>query len=171
MAEKKTFDRADANKRELVGLTVSPYTLKALWALRHHEVKFTFSEYLPILGEFKLRVRTGKWSGEVSVPVLLNFDATKEEDKVVFDSFEIAKFTNARAMADDPSGHDLFPAEHLTEIEEWNRKSELVNGKGRVLGLTKALKPENEQVLLDLSPPWSLGTEPRTFCSCITLNV
>ncbi len=35
----------------LVSLKVSPWSLKARWALRHHRIHYRTQPYLPVLGE------------------------------------------------------------------------------------------------------------------------
>lgn len=58
-------------KPTLVGLTYSPWTQRARWALDHHRLGYDFEPYLPVVGEPLLRLRARKLSGRVSVPVLL----------------------------------------------------------------------------------------------------
>jgi glutathione S-transferase len=58
-------------KVTLVGLTYSPWTHRAQWALDHHGIGYAFEHYLPVVGEPMLRVRARKFSGKMSVPVLL----------------------------------------------------------------------------------------------------
>lgn len=55
---------------KLIGLTYSPWTQRARWALEHCGVAYDYKEYLPIVGEPLLRLRS-KQTGRATVPVLL----------------------------------------------------------------------------------------------------
>jgi glutathione S-transferase len=55
----------------LVGLSYSPWTQRARWALEHHHLGYDYREYLPVLGEPRLRIETGRLRGRVSVPALV----------------------------------------------------------------------------------------------------
>lgn len=57
--------------RRLVALSYSPWSEKARWALDHHRVEYRRVEYVPMLGAPLLRAATRRWSGRVTVPVLL----------------------------------------------------------------------------------------------------
>ena len=54
----------------LIGESFSPWTQKARWALEHCGIAHRYEEYVPTLGEPRLRWRMRQWSGIVSVPVL-----------------------------------------------------------------------------------------------------
>ena len=48
----------------LVSLIVSPWSLKARWALKHHGLRYKTQPYTAVVGELFLRWQTGKWSGK-----------------------------------------------------------------------------------------------------------
>src|SRR5689334_2595000 len=95
----------------LVGLHYSPWTEKARWALDHHGLPYTYEEYLPMIGEPALRLRTRRAFGKVSVPVLI------DRDEAVFDSWEIARFAEKQGK-----GSKLFPEDRLHQIRAWNER-------------------------------------------------
>ena len=106
--------------RRLIGLSYSPWSLKARWALDHAGVDYRWIEYTPMLGEPLLRLRLRR--RRVSVPVLINTAG------VFTDSYDIARHAEAQTR-----GPSLFPAEKLDEISRWNQLSEDVCAAGRAL--------------------------------------
>jgi glutathione S-transferase len=127
--------------RTLVGLSYSPWSEKARWALDHRGIDYRSEEYTPMLGELALRVRTGKLRGKISVPVLL------DDGKTVFDSMAIARH------AEDLAGSRvLFPEGRDAEIEDWNARSEAAMAAGRALLLKVMARDERSQ--LESLPPF-----------------
>ncbi len=84
----------------LVSLKVSPWSLKARWALKHHRIPYRTQPYLPVLGELLLRWRLWKWSGKVTVPVLLTSEGAS------CDSFEIAAWADEHSRL--PGGQEAL---------------------------------------------------------------
>jgi glutathione S-transferase len=111
----------------LIGLSYSPWTEKARWALDHHRVPYRFREYLPIFGVPMLRLRTGTWRGRVTVPVFIG-----DGRQVIKDSFEIARHADERREASR-----LFPLGAEEEIARWNAESEAALAAGRALVVPK----------------------------------
>ncbi|CAL5222097.1 g4406 [Coccomyxa viridis] len=103
-------------KVELVVLLQSAWFLKVRWALKHHGVKYRITPYTPLIGEYWLRWKTGKWSGRVSTPVLIT------PDGALLDSFDICEW--AEDHTENPSASKLFPQDKLGEIRKWNDISE-----------------------------------------------
>jgi glutathione S-transferase len=59
----------------LYGLSYSPWTERARWALDHHRVAYRYHEHVPMLGEPLLRARAKVRSGQkASVPLLVDGD-------------------------------------------------------------------------------------------------
>lgn len=110
----------------LIALHLSPWSEKARWALDHHRVPYAVEPYMPMLGEPLLRLRTGRLTGHVTVPILFDGDDT------FFDSFSIARHAERKG-----SGTPLFPAEHLAEITRWNDRTNEALTAGRTLVLTR----------------------------------
>lgn len=50
----------------------APWCEKARWALDHHRVPYDYTEHLPMIGELRLRSAARKWSGRVTVPLLVD---------------------------------------------------------------------------------------------------
>ncbi len=110
----------------LIALHYSPWSEKARWALDHHHVPYTVEHYMPMLGEPLLRLRTGRLTGPVGVPVLLDGDGA------IFDSFAIARHAERNG-----SGTPLFPTAHLAEITRWNDRSNDALTAGRISLITR----------------------------------
>jgi glutathione S-transferase len=109
---------------ELVGLSYSPWSEKARWALDHHKVPYRKTEYLPMLGEPLLRLRTRRFSGRVTVPILFAGDA------MLGDSYDIARWAEAHG-----TGTPLFPTDRPGDVLAWNDRSERGLAAARALGL------------------------------------
>jgi glutathione S-transferase len=112
--------------RRLIGLSYSPWTEKARWALDHQRVTYAYEEYVPMLGEPFLRARTRTFRGRASVPVLL------EDGEVYADSFEIALRADALGR-----GPRLFPDGTVEAIRAWNERAERLSSAGRALLLAR----------------------------------
>jgi glutathione S-transferase len=120
----------------LVELPYSPWSEKARFALDHHRYAYRRETYKPMIGELPLRARTGKWTGRVTVPVLLT------DGGPIFDSLAIAKHADATGAA-----ASLFPRELVHEIDSWNATSEEALAVGRKLALLRSF--ENPQAQKD----------------------
>jgi glutathione S-transferase len=125
---------------ELLGLPFSPWSEKAKWALEVRSVRHRFRVYQPLIGEPGLRIKTGRWRGRVTVPVL--FD---ERGTVYDDSTKIARFADAHG-----EGPTLFPQGSEAAIEHWIEVGELALDAGRALSLERTLK--DRQALAELLP-------------------
>jgi glutathione S-transferase len=104
--------------RTLYGLSQSPWTERARWALDHHGVAYAYHEHVPMLGELLLRrkARTKK----ASVPLLA------DGDRVVMGSFEIARYADGIGR-----GASLFPRDKEKEIAHWGDAAERMLRVGR----------------------------------------
>ncbi|MBX3215050.1 MAG: glutathione S-transferase [Labilithrix sp.] len=104
--------------RTLYGLSQSPWTERARWALDHHGVAFTYHEHVPMLGEVLLRrkARTKK----ATVPLLI------DGADVVMGSFEIARHAERIGR-----GAPLFPRDKDAEIARWVDVGERILRVGR----------------------------------------
>jgi glutathione S-transferase len=125
---------------ELLGLSYSPWTEKARWALDVRHVPYTYRHYQPLLGEPALRLKLRRFRGNVTVPVL-----TTDDGKVIGDSAEIARWANERG-----EGPDLFPAAHDDAIAQWIERSERAMEAGRILSLRRML--EDDEALREMVP-------------------
>ncbi|HVK73997.1 MAG TPA: glutathione S-transferase N-terminal domain-containing protein [Kofleriaceae bacterium] len=84
---------------ELLGLTFSPWTEKARWALDARGVAYAYRQYQPLIGEPALRVKLRRWNGIVSVPVM-----TLDDGRVLTDSADIARWADGHGR-----GPTMFP--------------------------------------------------------------
>src|SRR5215468_11323456 len=114
---------------ELLGLSYSPWTEKARWALDARRVPYTFRHYQPLLGEPALRLKTRRLAGRVTVPVL-----TTSDGRVLADSADIARWAGERG-----EGPLLFPAEHEATVARFVSLSERALAAGRALSLARML--------------------------------
>jgi glutathione S-transferase len=114
---------------ELFGLSYSPWTEKARWALEHHRVSYRYVEHVPMLGEPYLRWKAQKLTGRVTVPLFVDGGAP------VMDSLAIAAYAEGTGRS-----KPLFPAENRAKIEAWNARSEraLAAARGLVVSRTAA---------------------------------
>ncbi|MGZ5967752.1 MAG: glutathione S-transferase N-terminal domain-containing protein [Polyangiales bacterium] len=139
-------------KVTLVGLTYSPWTIRARWALRHHGIKHDFQEYLPVVGEPMLRLKTGNWLGRVSVPVLLT------PHGAVSDSIAIARHADSIGK-----GAKLFDG-HEAAVARWTETAEIAldAARGLVLRAIDA-SPEAQAESVSLPLPRALKGPTARF--------
>ncbi len=128
---------------ELFGLSYSPWTEKARWALEHHRVSYRYVEHLPMLGEPYLRWKAQRLTGRVTVPLFVDGGAP------IMDSLSIAAHAD-RTGRSSP----LFPAEHRDAIQDWNARSEraLAAARGLVVARTAASPRAKVEALPPLIP-------------------
>jgi glutathione S-transferase len=120
--------------RTLYGLTQSPWTEKARWALDHHPVAYRYHEHVPVLGEVLLRMkaRSRPPGTKASVPLLVDGTA------VLPSSLAIAHHAEGLGR-----GEPLFPESDQAEIARWADVSDRIIGAGRVRVLA-ALRSNRE---------------------------
>lgn len=128
--------------RTLYGISQSPWTQRARWALDHHGVSYRYHEHLPMLGELLLRraARLKEKGKKASVPLLVN--PSGEGNDAVMGSFEIAKHAEANGR-----GAPLFPRDPAAEksISHWNDVAERMSHVGRVSVFQKLPKNRTAQ--------------------------
>jgi glutathione S-transferase len=129
-----------STKPELVGLPYSPWSEKARWALDLRRVPYTSTTYAPMIGEVGLRRRMGKWTGQVSVPVL--FD---DHGAAIADSHAIARWADTRG-----EGASLFPSDLEAEVARFVALSERAMAAGRCLSLERMLA--DDEALREMVP-------------------
>lgn len=104
----------------------SPWCEKARWALDHHQLKYCYHEHVPLIGELALRRASGRYSGVVSVPLLVtNSEALMDSRLIALKAEELG------------IGPLLFPAPIKMEIEHWNTVSETIMRCGRAMLLER----------------------------------
>lgn len=141
---------------ELVGISYSPWTEKARWALDYCEVPYHYSEHTILLSMPKLSRRLKRPGSEITVPLLIleNESTPRDLPRTLMDSFEIARFADEHRK---PGKISLFPENTLYEIKHLNMLCESVLDATRALVIQKVMK--DRQALED-SLPRSI---PRTF--------
>lgn len=116
----------------LYGLSVSPWTEKAKWALDHHRVPYDYVEYVPMLGELPLRLRAKRFRGKITAPTMI------DGNHVFTDSFEIAK--HAEQLG---GGKPLFPTK---ACGAWNGPSEAAMQSARLIAVLRMSKSKEAQL-------------------------
>lgn len=107
----------------LFGISYSPWSEKARWALDHHRLAYRFVEHTPLIDELALRFRLRRVRGKVSVPTLLT------GSEAVEGSLAIARWADARG-----SGAELeHGAGERAAIDDWDARSERACRAGRAL--------------------------------------
>lgn len=127
-------------RTRLVGIQYSPWSARARMALDLSGVDYEYEEYTPQLGEPWLRWRLGRWSGPVTVPVLLH------DEGALTDSFDIA------CWATDRGGRELVPAGQRDEVRRWNEVANRALEASR-LRTTRRTLAAPEALRASLPPP------------------
>jgi glutathione S-transferase len=127
-----------------VSLPLSPWSIKARWALDHHSVEYRYEVYLPMLGEPMLRARLGWPRGEITVPIYVDGGAVLRE------SLDIARHAERGG-----AGAKLFPEGRDADVVHWNGLSDVISRAGRAL-LTPRLA-RDAAALEEALPPWIPG--------------
>lgn len=129
----------------LYGIHYSPWSLRAKWALTHHEIPFDYSEYTPMLSEPGMRLKLRAPTGKVTVPILITDGA------VLRDSYAIAKWADEHG-----SGAPLFAAGEDVN-RAWTSTAEEIADAGRVMSTLSTNK--DPAAMRDNVP----GFIPRAF--------
>lgn len=124
----------------LIGMTQSVATQRVLWAFDYTEVPYRFEEYLPQISTPWLRLRTRRFTGSVSVPVLLG-----DNRLCLTDSWDIALQLNQ----DQPMA-GLIPTACLDQVQAMNQLSEDIFNAARILLVGRML--QDDAALLDTFP-------------------
>jgi glutathione S-transferase len=139
-------------KPTLVGLHYSPWTHRAQWALDHHHIGYEFEHYLPVVGEPFLRLRARKFTGKISVPVLLT------PHGAIVDSIAIARHADSMGSGSKLyDGHESAVA-RFVEIAE----SGLDAARGLVMRAIEA-NPRAQEESVSLPLPSALKGPTARF--------
>lgn len=111
-----------ARPLRLFGISYSPWTEKARWALEHHGIAYTFSEHTPLIDELPMRLRLRKLRGSISVPSLLT------DGGPVQGSLAIARWADAHGK-----GARLERADERAAVDAWDARAERALEAGRAL--------------------------------------
>lgn len=124
------------------GMSYSPWTEKARWALDHHKIPYQYHEHLMMFGMPELRWHFGLFRTDLTVPAL------RSDTEKIIDSYRIAQY------ADHIGEHDpLFPEHCLRGIEQLNHLCESALDTARALVLTHMSQdPEAQKEALGFLP-------------------
>jgi glutathione S-transferase len=123
-----------------VAASISPWSERARFALDHHHIDYRKEEYLPLLGEPLLRLRTRVFRGQLTVPVLFH------NGIVIRDSVAIARHADQIG-----NGSPLFPMNAEAKLQHYVQLATEVMEAGRVLFQVRMT--QNPGALRDLMPP------------------
>jgi glutathione S-transferase len=112
----------------LVALPYSPWSRRALQALRVEGIPHRVAPHLIGLGDLGLRLRSGNLTGRVSIPTLL-----RDDGPAIADSTAIARWASAHGQA------RLFPDEHEAEILEIVALADRCLAAGRLRATARVL--------------------------------
>lgn len=126
--------------RTLYTMHYSPWSERARFVLLHHGVEFEEREHTPVLGELALRVRSGRYWGRVTVPLLV------EEGGAIMDSLAISEHVDRIG-----TGSRLFPEAKRAAILEFNERVEPMFEAARARAVQTSLA--DAEAALDLVPP------------------
>jgi glutathione S-transferase len=149
--------------KELIGLSYSPWTEKARWALDHHKLPYRYREHTMIFGMPLLRWKLHRFIGEVTVPALI--DRSGDQVHRLIDSWEIALHADRIGRS-----KKLFPESQLAELRRWNELSEEGLSAGRAL--LCARMRDDPEALREALPPYVPGfmRKPLLFIAWIGLS-
>ncbi len=125
----------------LYGVSYSPWSLRARWALDHHHIVYETRNYTPIFSAPLVRARTGRWRGRLSMPLLHASDA------VCADSWEILLWAEAHG-----AGPKLLPAPQAEAVAAWHAVAEDICAAGRALAAKRTLADRAARV--EALPPF-----------------
>jgi len=121
---------------KLIGLSYSPWTEKAVWALDHHAIDYAYEPYSPVFGELKLRRLTRRLRGPVTVPIMI------ADRQVLSDSYDIARYAEAHGGGAPLFGHP--------DVDGLVKDAERGLVAARAVGLPRLL--DSPGALLDVVP-------------------
>jgi glutathione S-transferase len=150
--------------RTLYGLTQSPWTEKARWALDHHTLAYSYHEHVPLLGEvlLRLKTRTRPRGTKPSVPLLVDGDA----------SF-CSSLAIARHAEDIGRGEPLFPKNLDLDVERWVEVSDRIIGAGRTrvfAGLRTNREAQREALPTFIPGPLRVVLTPMAAMAAVFLG-
>lgn len=124
---------------DLWGLSYSPWTEQAKWALDHHGIAYRLRPYVPFVREAALRMQMKKFWGRVTVPVLI------DGNTVYPDSLDIIRLADKIG-----AGTPLLPAELAQQAESWKARADATLDAAR--GLVTRRVRASEAALIESAP-------------------
>lgn len=142
------------SKPILYGITYSPWSLRARWALYLNGVEYDYKEYVILLTMPALRLKLKKFFGRVTIPVLI------DGKDVYGDSRDIVRY------ADKKGGRNL-DREKDAEFESILRDAEEIAESGRMITTRVVMKDADLMIdsLPSFLPKNTLGM-PVAYTAC-----
>lgn len=125
-----------AQRGELHGISYSPWTEKARWALDHHKIPYKYIEHTLLLSEPSFRFRFRLWRGDFTVP------AWRDNECQIMDSLAIAKHADVLV----PDHAPLIPATDAASIQHIQELSEGALDSLRGLTMVKLMRDPPAQL-------------------------
>lgn len=122
---------------ELIGISISPYSDRCKWVLKHHRMAYRYTEHTLLFGIPSLRLRLKRFTGDITAPALIDGQTR------IFDSYKISQYIDSQG-----GGPKLFAPQSFTAIEHWNRVSEEICDDGRAFTNIKVSQDPEAQALL-----------------------
>jgi len=125
-----------ARERTLYGLSYSPWTHRALFALDHHRIVYRYVEHVPLVGELRLRRLARSKKG--TVPLLVS------EGEVTLGSTAIARFADREGASET-----LFAPGLDAEIATWEARAEAIVAVARarvIHGIQESREAQRESL-------------------------
>lgn len=106
----------------LFGISYSPWTTQARWALDHHVIRYSYTEHVPMITNMLLRVAARRFTGKISVPLLVADGRSFDE------SWQIVAYA-------DRTGHreKLIPLTMVDSIREWHDTCDIAHQSNRII--------------------------------------
>ena len=104
----------------LVGISYSPWSEKARWALDHHQVAYRERDYTPMLSTPRLRWQLKRFRGELTVPAYFDEHVALSDSAAIVEHAEMIG-----------SGPPLVPAGKVDEVRRWEALADEVASAGR----------------------------------------
>ncbi|MBV6494506.1 MAG: hypothetical protein LDLANPLL_02539 [Turneriella sp.] len=134
---------------QLFGISYSPWSEQARWALDHHIIRYKYTEHVPLITNALLRFATKNYTGKLTVPVLVT------ENRSFSDSWHIVNYA-------DRTGHreKLIPLDLADEIRNWHDLADCANKANRIIATDTTSQSEEAKraALPDFIPEFAKNT-------------
>jgi len=106
----------------LFGISYSPWSTQARWALDHHIIRYKYMEHVPMITNAVLRLAARKLTGKISVPLLV------AGGRAYDDSWAIVAYA-------DRTGHreKLIPLDMSDALREWHDTCDIAHKANRII--------------------------------------
>lgn len=146
-------EMVEAPKLELYCLKGSPYSLRVKWALSLLQVRYAEKEHAPLVGEFPLRWRLGRWKPWQNVTVPIGFVKQEGGGELQLENgIEIVEWADTKVKADGTTS--LVPSSLREEIAYFCAVGDDLQDFGRKIFLEASWKdPSLMRAFVGEGPP------------------